>query len=81
MDILLTILGLSALGVTMQQTNWFANTIFDRKPFNCTLCLTTWGSFIYLCLTMHIPFIQIIFMSTIAGVLAEYIDQQINPFK
>ena len=77
----LTVLGLATFGATMQQTNWYANTIFDRKPFNCTLCLTTWGSFIYLCFTRtFLPFETIVFMATIAGVIAEYISQKINPF-
>lgn len=81
MDIILTILGLATLGVTLQQTKWYEIGPFNRKPFNCTLCLTTWASFIYLCFTANPPFLSIVFMSTIAGVLAEYLDQQINPFK
>lgn len=81
MGTLLTILGLATFGTSLQQTNWYKNTWLDRKPFNCTLCLTTWGSFIYLCLTSHLPFESIVFMATSAGVIAEYIDQQINPFK
>ena len=81
MDTILLILGLSTFGVTLQQTKWYEIGPFNRKPFNCTLCLTTWASFIYLCLTLHVPFLNIVFMSTIAGVLAEYLDQQINPFK
>lgn len=81
MNLLLLILGLASLGVTLQQTRWYEIGPFNRKPFNCTLCLTTWASFIYMCLTLSVPFLNIVFMSAIAGVLAEYIDQKINPFK
>ena len=82
MNLLLLILGLASLGVTLQKTEWFANTLFDRRPFNCTLCLTTWASFAYLCFNYwSLPFVTIIMIASSAGVLAEFIDQKTNPFK
>lgn len=82
MDTILMILGLATFGTTTQATNWYKNSWFDRKPFNCTLCLTTWSSYMYLCFThWNLPLETIIFSATSAGVLAEYLDQKINPFK
>ena len=82
MNIFLLIIGLASLGVTLQKTEWYSNTRFDRKPFNCVLCLTTWSSFAYLCFAhWYLPFVTIVMASSAAGVLAEYLYQKTDAFK
>lgn len=75
MEIIMMILGLSSINCLIISTNWYSETIFDRKPFNCALCSGFWYSLpIYLSLygLQGIPY------AAITGIVAELLDSKIN---
>ena len=77
METIIQILGVASIATLAQQTNWYKNTIFDRKPFNCTMCFTFWltiGFYISLHGWHGIPY------AALTAIAAEFIDRKLNQF-
>lgn len=83
MNELLQILGVASIGTLIQNFEFYQTALkklyIDFKPFNCTLCFTTWlalGHFLYL----DGVSIEDVYFAAIAGILAELIDRKLNDY-
>ena len=77
METIIQILGVASIATLAQQTNWYQNKVFDRKPFNCTMCFTFWltiGFYISLHGWQGIPY------AALTAITAEFIDRKLNQF-
>lgn len=75
METIMMILGIASFSCLIMTTNWYEGTLFNRKPFNCTLCFTFWYS---IGITANLHGWMGICYSAIAAVIAELIDRYIN---
>ena len=77
METIIQILGVASIATLVQSTNWYQNTIFDRKPFSCTMCLTFWltiGFYVSLYGWDGITY------AALTAITAELIDRKLNQF-
>jgi hypothetical protein len=66
-----------ASGVTLAlSTNWYQGTLFDRKPFNCALCLGSWIAMVPM--MYNHGFLLGLGLAAMTGVVAELLDRKIN---
>lgn len=57
-------------------TNWYRDTVFDRKPFNCALCLGSWAAMVPM--MYHYGFFLGLGLAAMTGVVTELLDRKIN---
>ena len=77
MEIWTKIFVIASLATLVMQTNWYERAGLDFKPFNCTLCLTTWLSLGYY---LSVEGLWGIPYAAATGVIAELLDRQLNQF-
>ena len=79
MQTIINVLALASLGAMIQNFEYYQKFLqklyLDIKPFNCTLCFTTWITLIYW-LTNYGPLG--IGLACLTGVVAEFIDRKLN---
>lgn len=77
MEAIIQILGVASMTTLIQQTNWYQNKVFNRKPFNCTMCFTFWitiGMYVALYQWSGIAF------AALTSIFAEFIDRKLNQY-
>ena len=57
-------------------TNWYEGTPFDRKPFNCALCLGSWVAMPFM--IYNHGWLLGFGLAAMTGVVSEILDRQIN---
>lgn len=68
------ILGLACLATLILNTNWYADTIFDRKPFSCAMCSGFWYS---VGILVALYGWHGLGYAAIVGITAEFIDRKL----
>ena len=83
MEALIQILGVASIGALIQNFEGYRYLLrkskLDFKPFNCTLCFTTWLALGHFLVLNGIQ-IEDLYFAAITGIIAELIDRKLNDF-
>lgn len=76
MQMIIHMLAIASAVTLVLATNWYHDTAFDRKPFNCALCLGSWIAMVPM--MYNHGFFLGLGLAAMTGVVTELLDRKIN---